>query len=176
MTFEKPSVEVVSAMLQLKKQLIRVMEWTDRSSVKNPQWKQFESKCYAGSSESDELIFRAHYRPAGNIVRQRAIIPIPEACHISLFIGEHRVYGIDSQLGQAHRNKKGKGLKFHGKLITSHTHIHMWTNEGEGYVEPIEPPIVELEDVIAEFCKRAILYLNGAFLHPQQGKQLLLIQ
>ena len=152
------------------------MEWAERTSVKNPQWLQFESKCYLGSTLNDEVQFRAHYRPAANVAKGQAILEIPEAFYISISIREHRVFAIDTLPGQRHPNKGGFGLPFHKKVITNTTHVHVWTERGEGYVEPIEPPLLELEDAIEEFCKRVNLWLNGEFIHPLHRQQLKLIQ
>lgn len=166
----KPSVEDVAAFLMLKKSLLRVMEWTNRPSLKTPQWKQFESKCYLGSTLSEEITFRAHYRPQGVQRRGAATIDIPEAFYISLAIREHRVVAIDTLPGQKHRNRIVQGMPLSGETITATTHWHVWTIAGDGYVEPLEPPMVELEDAIAYFCERVNLSLPGQFRHPMYGQ------
>lgn len=173
----KPSEEDVALFLDLKKSLVRVMEWTKRSSVKNPQWLQFESKCYLGTSLSDEVQFRAHYRPKANVVKGDAIIEFPETFYISISIREHRVFAIDTLPGQSHFNKVGAGRPYYKQNVVSPTHVHIWTDKGgDGYVEPIEPPLLDLEDAIAEFCSRVNLWLNGEFAHPMHNKQLNLLQ
>jgi hypothetical protein len=172
----KPSEEDVAAFIALKKSLLRVMEWTERSSVKNPQWLQFESKCYLGTTLSDEIQFRAHYRPAANVVKGGSILEIPEAFYVSVSIREHRVFAIDTLPGQRHPNKGGVGRPFFKKIVDSTTHVHLWTEKGYGYVEPIEPPILELKDAIAEFCGRVNLWINGEFVHPLHYQQLKLLQ
>lgn len=171
-----PTADDVASFIELKKQLVRVMEWSNRPSVKVPQWLQFESQCYLGTEISDELKFAAHYRPATNLVKGLAVIAIPEAFYVSLLMREHRIIAIDTCPGQKHTNKKGRGLPYSDQSINSTTHIHIWTERGEGYAEPIDPAIVEVDKIIAEFCRRVNLWLNGEFAHPMQGKQLTLFQ
>lgn len=171
----KPTVDVVTALLELEKQLLRVVEWTDRPSVKVPQWRQFESRCIAGSDETEYLIFRAHYRPNANVVIGDSIVHLPETCYVSLFVGPHRIFGIDSQQGQTHTNKIGYGRPYYKKTLRNPTHMHVWTEAGDGYVEPIEPPLLDLKDIFSEFRTRVNLWLNGDFHHPQRGEQLHLL-
>jgi hypothetical protein len=166
----KPSEQDVAAFIALKKSVLRIMEWTDRPSIKIPQWKQFESRCYLGSTLSDEVTFRAHYRPAGLKEKGVATIEIPEAFYVSLALREHRVVAIDTLPGQKHTNRVVQGRPLSGQKIDATTHWHVWTIAGDGYVEPIEPPVLELADAIAYFCQRVNLKLNGAFKHPMYGQ------
>lgn len=172
----KPTVDIVAALLELEKQIVRVMEWTDRPSAKIPQWRQFESRCTAGSTETETLIFRAHYRPKANVVLGSSIVLMAETCYVSLFVGPHRIFGIDSQVGQVHTNKIGYGRTYYKKTIKCPSHIHVWTDAGEGYVEPLEPPVTELKDIFSEFKARVNLWLNGEYLHPLHGEQLKLLE
>ena len=171
----RPSEQDVAAFLQLKKSLVRVMEWTNRPSVKSPQWKQFESRCYLGSSISDEANFKAHYRPKGTRIRGESTIEIPEAFYVSIWIREHRVLAIDTLDGQIHKNKNIDGRPYSGMTISAATHVHLWTMMGDGYVEPIEPPLVKLEEIVTAFCERANLWLNGAVKHPLYGQSMELL-
>lgn len=169
-------MDEVSAILSLKKQVMREMEWTNRPSIRTPQWLQFESFCMIGSEESDEIIFRAHYRPKTNVVKGSAIIPVSEACNLSLYLCEHRIFAIDMHPDRVHKNKVGAGRKYYRKLITDKTHVHLWVEDGDGYAEPIDAEINDIEGLFDEFSKRAILYLRGAFLHPMHGKQYTLLE
>ncbi|MGV7208708.1 hypothetical protein ACLB1G_12720 [Oxalobacteraceae bacterium A2-2] len=168
----RPGVSDVAAFLSLKKSLVRRMEWTERPSNKIPRWQQFESICYLGSSLSEEVVFRAHYRPAGVRTRGNLSIPIPETFYVSIYIREPRVYAIDTQPGQRHTNVIVPGRSYSGQTITATTHVHLWTDvgAGDGYVEPVEPPLLELEELIENFCVRVNLQLNGNFSHPEFGK------
>ncbi|NHZ98859.1 hypothetical protein [Massilia sp. CCM 8734] len=168
----RPTEQDVAAFLSLKKSLVRVMEWTDRPSLKTPQWRAFESRCYLGSSISDEANFRAHYRPKGLKVRGASIIELPEAFYVSIWIREHRVFAIDTLKGQVHTNRIVSGMPFSGMKIDATTHMHIWTSAADGYAEPIEPPLVELEEIMTVFCQRVNLWLNGDIKHPMYGKSM----
>lgn len=166
----KPSSEDIQAFIELRKALVREMEWVPSPSKKSAGWAKFESRCYLGTEVSEEVDFRAQFRRRSIQRRGQAEIEIPEAFYISIWVRNHRVYGIDTNPDQAHRNAIVSGLPFSGVVITAHTHEHIWTVAADDYVEPIEPPIVELEDAIAKFCGRVNLYLNGPFLHPLKGQ------
>jgi len=148
------------------------MEWSDRASIKKPQWLQFESRMYIGSDISDEVRFLAHFRPAANVVKGAAIIEVPMALYLSLLWQEHRVVALDSCSGQRHVNKKGHGLPYFGQLVKAKTHLHIWTDAGEGYVEPIVCKSEEVEELFKEFSRQVNLWLNGRFAHPLENKQL----
>lgn len=166
----KPTKQDVADLLALKKSLIRIMEWTDRPSNKTPRWLQFESKCYLGSTMSEEVTFRAHYRPAGIQHRGAATINIPEAFYISLSLREHRVAALDTLVGQSHTNKVVAGRPWSGMAISTVSHWHLWTTARDGYAEPVEPPTIEAEVAVAYFCNRVNLWLNGGFTHPMRGQ------
>lgn len=146
------------------------MEWIDSPSKKAARWSKFESKCYLGSEVLEEVDFRAQYRRRAIDQRGDAAIEIPEAFYVSIWIRNYRVYGIDTNPNNTHTNAVVPGFPYSGACITAHTHEHIWTIAADSYVEPIEPPIVELEDAIAKFCGRVNLYLNGPFKHPRQGQ------
>lgn len=145
------------------------MEWNDRPSNKSPRWMQFESQCYLGSTMSDEATFRAHYRPASIQNRGDAVIEIREAFYVSLSLREHRVAALDTLVGQSHKNRVVQGLSLSGITINATSHWHVWTVMGEGHVEPVEPPTLQVEEAIAYFCNRVNLRLNGDFKHPMHG-------
>lgn len=166
----KPTQDDVKAFFALKKLLVRQMEWTDSPSTKAPGWSKFESQCYLGSTISEEAAFRAQYRARSIRQRESASIEIPEAFYVSIWIRNHRVYGIDTNPGQAHTNATVPGLPFSGHTIRTSTHEHIWTIAADDYVEPVEPPILELETAITNFCTRVNLLLNGRFIHPMKGQ------
>ena len=167
---QKPSSEDVAAFIAMRKAIVREMEWVPSPSKKSAGWAKFESKCYLGSEISEEAEFRAQYRRRTIQRKGEAEIEIPEAFYVSIWLRNSRAYGIDTNPNQAHRNAVVAGLPFSGLTITSHTHEHVWTMAGADYVEPIEPPILELQDAIAKLCERVNLYLNGPFLHPLKGQ------
>lgn len=146
------------------------MEWVDSPSKKASGWAKFQSFCYLGTTLSDEVEFRAQYRARATDRRGAATIEIPEAFYVSIWIRNHRVYGIDTKPGQAHTNAVIPGMAHSGKTIATTTHEHIWTIAADDYVEPIEPPILELETAIEKFCERVNLLLHGPFTHPLKGQ------
>ena len=170
MALSKPSAEDVKTFIALKKAIVRQMEWVGSPSKKAAGWAKFESKCYLGSEISEEVDFRAQYRKRTIDRRGNSEIEIAEAFFVSIWIRNHRVYGIDTKPGQKHTNPVVAGYKYSGETVTSCTHEHIWTILSDEYVEPIDPPITELEDAIAKFCERVNIYLNGPFKHPLKGQ------
>lgn len=168
----KPSIEDVEKMLTVWKQLLRTTEWIAKISKKKPTRWLFESACTIGTTDTSNVFFRAEFRPACSIHKGESIIEVPDLAYVGLFIGEHRVCAIDSHPGQSHSNSVGIGRPHFRKTIHSPTHIHIWTDQGEGYVEPVDPPILEIEDLFTEFFRRVNLLLKGKFIHPLQNKQL----
>lgn len=166
------TVEDVDKLILVLKQMLRSMDWTPRISKKKPTRWFFESACTLGSSETSNIIFRAEFRPATSIAKGLSIIEYPDLIYLGLFIGEHRVCAIDSNPDQIHTNSIGKGLPFYGQTIDAPTHVHIWTAEGEGYVEPVVPPILEIQALFTEFLQRVSLVLKGEFVHPLKGEQL----
>ena len=156
--------------MALKKAVVREMEWVDSPSKKAAGWSKFESRCYIGSEISEEVDFRAQYRKRAIDRRGDAELEIPEAFFISIWIRNHRVYGIDTKPGQKHTNAVIPHLPYSGETVRSVTHEHIWTIAADDYVEPIEPPIADLGEAIAKFCERVNLYLNGPFKHPMKGQ------
>lgn len=168
----KPTTEEVLHFLAVSKTLLRKMEWTPRISKKQPQWWNFYSACTIGKTDTIDILFRAQYKPRASIVKGMATIEVQEVIYAGLFIGEHRVSAMDTHIGQKHTNKVGKGLPYFGKTIDSPTHIHIWTEQGDGYVEPVEPPLLEIKELFFNFFDRVNLALTGDFIHPLKGQQL----
>lgn len=168
----KPTTEEVDKLILVLKQMLRSMEWTPKISRKKPTRWFFETACLLGSTETSNVIFRAEFRPATTLTRGQAVIELQDMIYVGLFIGEHRVCAMDTHPGQEHTNSVGVGRPYYKKLIDAATHIHIWTDEGEGYVEPVEPPILDCETLFTEFLDRVNLLLKGEFVHPLKGEQL----
>lgn len=166
----KPTHEDVKVFMALKKAIVRQMEWVDSPSKKATGWSKFESKCFVGFEISEEIDFRASYRRRAIDRRGGSEIEIPEAFYVSIWIRNHRIRGFDTNPDQKHTNAVVAGRPYSGVTVTSHTHEHIWTVAADDYVEPVEPPILELEDAIAKFCDCVNLFLNGPFKHPLKGQ------
>lgn len=170
MVISKPTKDDVDAFFLLRKTLLREMEWVPSPSKKASGWAKFQSFVYLGTTLSDEVDFRAQYRARTVDRKGAATIEIPEAFYMSIWIRNNRVYGIDTKPKQAHTNAVVEGMPFSGLIIRSLTHEHIWTIAADDYVEPIDPPILELEEAFEKFCTRVNLLLNGPFSHPLKGQ------
>lgn len=128
----RPTVEDVDKLVLTLKQMLRSMEWAPKISKKKPTRYFFESACTLGSTETNNVIYRAEFRPATSICKGLSITEFPDLIYLGLFIGEHRVCAIDSHPDQLHTNVGGKGRPFYGRTIDAATHVHIWTEEGYG--------------------------------------------
>jgi len=169
---QKPTIDEVEKLLTIWKQLLRSTDWAAKVSRKKPTRWLFESACTIGTTDTSDIFFRAEHRPACTITRGISVIEMPELTYVGLFIGEHRVCAIDSNPEQHHTNSVGIGRPYFRQTVSSATHLHIWTMEGEGYVEPIEPPILLVEDIFTDFFTRVNLLLKGEFIHPLKNKQM----
>lgn len=175
MAKEKATVDLTvsdaRAIIAEQKITVREMEWVPKKTASNPQWVEFVSACRVKSEIREDVMFRAQFRPARNIVMGDARIVLSEIFNAALCVGPHRILALDSE-DTPHKNKRGLGLPYYRQTLTGRTHLHLWTDEGYGYVEPIEPPILSVELLVADFLPRANLTLLGIFRHPLQGAQL----
>ncbi|MCD0504052.1 hypothetical protein [Bordetella petrii] len=156
------------------KETARPVAWVHRPAPGQVQWMEFASACRLRGETRDDIIFRAVYRPARTAVHGQAVIALAETCSASLFIGPHRVLGVDT--GHTfHTNLVGKGRRHHGGVLTGRTHRHLWHEDGEGYAEPVEPGLDDIAALIPYFLKQANLALPGGFAHPLKGRQIELL-
>lgn len=165
------SVQDALLIIAEQKITVREMEWIPKKTVSNPQWNEFVSACRIQSEIREDVMFRAQFRPARVIVVGGADITLSEIFNCAICVGPHRILALDSE-DTAHTNKIGIGRSFYKKKLTGRTHLHLWTEGGYGYAEPIEPPLMSVESLIADFLPRANLTLLGSFRHPLKGTQL----
>ncbi|WP_407847271.1 hypothetical protein [Bordetella petrii] len=156
------------------KETVKPVAWAPRPSASHVQWMEFASACRLRGEARDDIIFRAVYRPARTAVHGQAVIAMREACSASLFIGPHRVLGVDT--GEAfHTSLAGTGRPHYRQTLTERTHRHLWHDEGEGYAEPVEPALHDIAALIPYFLQCANLTLAGGFAHPLKGRQIELL-
>src|SRR5690606_17172150 len=106
----------VRDILSEPKETIKAVAWVSRPAAGQAQWMEFASTCRLRGEPRDDVIFRAVYRAASTSVHGVAVINVPEACSASLFVGPHRVLGVDT--GDAfHTNLVGRGLPYHGQVL-----------------------------------------------------------
>lgn len=164
----------VRDILAAPKETVKPVAWTARPAAGQAQWMEYASTCRLRGEARDDIIFRAVYRPAGTAVHGLAVIALPETCSASLFVGPHRVLGVDTT-DAFHTSLVGAGRPHHGVVLQSRTHLHTWHDDGEGYAEPVEPPLNDLAAVVSYFLQQANLALAGGFAHPLKGRQIELL-
>ncbi|WP_038852449.1 hypothetical protein [Bordetella petrii] len=156
------------------KETVKPVAWAPRPAAGHAQWMEFSSACRLRGEARDDIIFRAIYRPARTAVHGQAVIALAEACSASLFVGPHRVAGVDT--GDAfHTSLVGKGRQHYRGVLADRTHRHVWHDDGEGYAEPVEPALNDIAALIPYFLRQANLVLTGGFAHPMKGRQIELL-
>lgn len=104
----------------------------------------------------------------------QATIFLAETFCASLFVGPHRVYGVDTD-DSFHTSLVGEGRPLFRKPLADRSHEHLWVDAGEGYAEPVTPPLQTIAALMQHFLPRANLTLTGGFAHPLKGRQIELI-
>lgn len=165
------TTHAANAIISEKKEIIKEMEWVPKRTQSNPQWVEYVSACKISSEIREDVMFRAQYRQAKIIAIGEATIELPEQFNAAICVGPHRIFALDTE-DTPHTNKRGIGLPFHRKKLVCRTHLHIWTDEGYGYAEPIYPPLNSIESLLEAFFPRANLTFPGDFKHPLQGQQL----
>ena len=152
------------------KRVIRRFAWTLEASGHLPKRSLFESGIQSGAEVLEGLTFRVHYRGPKQIVRGSASVEVPESFSCALFAGHDRIAAIDTNPGQVHPNRVGVGRPYYRQTIVSTTHRHVWTGE-YGYVEPIEPALLEISTLVRFFAKECNLTFEGFVEDPRKGEQ-----
>lgn len=163
--------EDVRNLIALKDKLVvRPFAWTIQASGHTPKIHIFESAVQVGKDVLEGVHVRASYRGEKVIRRGDAEAIIPEKFDCALFLSTNRITAIDTNPGQRHFNKVGTGLPFFNQTITAYSHRHIWTGD-YGYAEPIEPPLLDVVQLIKIFAQEANLKFQGALEHPLRGEQ-----
>lgn len=118
----------------------------------------------------EAVSFRAGYRDEKVTLRGQSVFVEPPKFECALFLHNNRIAAFDTNPGQRHTNKVGEGRPYFNQTIDAWTHEHIWTGE-EGYVEPIEPPILDVITLLQLFAQRCNLDFQGPFAHPLAGAQ-----
>lgn len=153
------------------KLVTRQFSWQIEASGHTPQSYVFESSVQIGHQVMEGVVVRARYRGEKLIHKGQASFAIPESFSCALFVGDDRVFALDTNPAQSHTNKVGEGLPHFGQTIRAPTHRHIWIG-CYGYVEPVEPPLLDVLELLKTFEKELNLTFQGTLQHPLQGVQL----
>ena len=69
-------------------------------------------------------------------------------------------------LDQRHSNKVGEGRPYHRQIVDAPVHEHTWSNDGYGYVEPLDSSLDTLIKLFEHFCAETNLKVEGRFKPP----------
>lgn len=168
-----PTLEQVNELLTVKKITARELYWQQKTQITAPQWIEFKTACKIENEIREDVFFISTYRSKVFEYDGNFEIVKNEKFTASILIGRHRIAAIDCD-DVPHTNKKGKGLPYYKQTIDSRSHKHIWCDQGEGYVEPIDD-IENIEDLLNIFQKEFNLVIMGKIKHPMQGIQKVLI-
>ncbi|MBN9092037.1 MULTISPECIES: hypothetical protein [Pandoraea] len=150
--------------------VVRPFAWAVEVSGHTPQTSVFESGIQIGGEVLEDVFLRARYRGPKRIDRGNASVELPESFSCALFVGRDRIAAIDTNAAQSHQNRVGVGRPYFGAQIDATTHRHIWIGQ-YGYVEPIEPPLLEVTELLKFFARECNLTFRGAIEHPEKGMQ-----
>ncbi len=159
------SLDEANAIIQEYKETVKPIEWVAKIESMTLPWLTYQTSCRVNSEIREDIMFITQYRQSRVEIKGAATINIPEQFTASLNVGRHRIIALDTN-NKSHTNNVGVGLPFYKQRILSRTHVHIWTPEGYGYVEPVEPPLNDYEALVKDFLIRANINLIGGFEHP----------
>jgi hypothetical protein len=166
-----PSTEDAQHLLRMPNKVVaRPFAWLVQASGHTPKIHLFESAIQVGNEVLEGVTVRASYRGPKIIQKGMAKITTPEKFECALFFGIHRVAAIDTNPGQRHHNSTGTGLPFYNQTISTDSHRHIWTG-AYGYAEPIDPPLLDVLQLIHTFAAECNLIFQGNLVHPLRGEQ-----
>lgn len=152
------------------KVVAKPFSWVIQAGGYSPKVHLFQSAIQIGSETLEGVFIKISYRGKKTIIKGQAEIVTPEKFDCALFLNNHRIAAIDTFPGQRHFNKVGNGLPFFNQTIYNATHRHIWTGE-YGYAEPVEPPILDVIELIERFAQECRLEFRGNLEHPLRGEQ-----
>lgn len=163
--------EIRAILSHPQKLVTRQFNWMIEASGHTPKSYVFESSVKAGNTVLEGVTVRARYRGVKLITKGAASISVPESFSCALFVGDERVAALDTNPVQAHTNKVGDGLPHFGRTIRTPTHRHIWVG-CYGYVEPVEPPLLDVVQLIRIFANELDMTFQGTLQHPLKGVQM----
>lgn len=156
------SLGEVQAIMARPKSLVSDMAWTYRHGKQTFSWL---CSRMAVQFDDDVAVPEQFY-----VIAQwrKKNISIPEHWVFNLLYKGNRIYALHVQPTSIHENLVGKGRPAYKQEIGG-LHEHTWSEEGDGYAEPIDLPLNKPEIVWKQFLKRAKIS-GGDFYHPDANQ------
>jgi len=156
--------EVAELLARSDKMVIREFRWIPEAGTKGGERFSFDSGVQVGTLFPYAVRFIAKYRAHRTITIGRSSVLKPAKFDAALLCTPHRVAALDTS-DTPHSNNVGVGRPFFGQRLTCATHRHIWVGS-YGYAEPVEPPIMDVVDLVMTFAKECNVVLNGNVTHP----------
>ncbi|MFU2067692.1 hypothetical protein ACLQ9R_01315 [Bordetella hinzii] len=157
--------EVAELLARTDKTVVREFRWIPDAGAKGGERFSFDSAVQVGSVFPYAVRFIAKYRAKRTISIGQSCVVKPAKFDAALLCTPHRVAALDTAPGTIHSNNVGVGRPYFGQRLTCATHRHIWVGS-YGYAEPVEPPIMEVVDLVLAFAKECNVILNGEVTHP----------
>ena len=156
------SLEVVNMILARPKSLVKDMVWSSRHGKIAFHWLTARMPVQFDDEEEirEQFFVSCQWRKKGS--------KIPEHWTFNLIYNDSRIYALHFQPSSIHENEVGKGRPYFGKEIDG-IHEHTWSQEGDGYAEPVELPPDRPDVMWRMFLKRANIN-GGEFFHPDDNQ------
>lgn len=144
--------------LSAPKRALSAIDWRPGISKKEAQWWRWDSAIEVGGAVPEGSRVIVQWRPA--------IGSAPDKANFTLLYLDQRIYGIDLYAAGRHTNKAGKGRPLCGKVIDTIVQEHTWSDDGYGYVEPLNIGPVSLDELFGTFCNKTNLTVDGGYRPP----------
>lgn len=155
------SVAEAAALLSDPKKLVRKPPvWKPKPNHSVTGFLQFRSALEVGGVVRQDLCLDGSWRP-GDGVR-------PERFCLAVRVANNRLFAWDVDAAQQHPNQKGIGRPWYRQRIRRH-HEHTWSDEGYGYVEPLQLMSYDVCDVWNAFLVAANI-LSEPCVDPDAGR------
>lgn len=147
----------INFFLAAKKSAISVIDWRPGISKKDAQWWNWDSALEVGGIVSEGTRIIMQWRTAVGAASSKY------SC--VLLYQTERIYAVDFAPDGQHTDKVGKGRPYFGKRFGPGTHEHTWSDDGDGYAEPIGD-FKDFAALFAHFCAKTNIEVVGGFRPP----------
>ncbi|MCO6506226.1 hypothetical protein [Snodgrassella communis] len=158
------TVAEADAILALKKETAKRMEWLLKPNKSGARWYQYDTACKIDNEIREDVYFRATWRGEYPVTINERTIWKSEYIACGIFASANRIFSIDYS-DSFHSNKSNTGLPYAGQKIRG-VHIHKWTEYKDKYAEPLQLTNISLEAIINELSIRSNTIITNGFVSP----------
>jgi hypothetical protein len=147
----------IDAFMAAAKNTVVPMNWREKLSRKDPQWWEYVSAVEVDGTVVEDTQLVVQWRPSKGAAKEKY--------NCGIILRGERIYAVDFEPDGQHTNKAGKGRPYHGQRIGPGTHGHTWSDDGEGYAEPMDD-FSNLAALFEYFCGKSKLNVTGGYVPP----------